>query len=240
MYNPELLTRKANTVINKAFLRAGKLGHTYVGSEHLLLGLLKIGTGVAAAVLNKNGITAENIDRLITVASYLDKDFGLDVCTEKTVDGEKIRELLLKNFAVNDVDLSLSEYYDGETDTYLWTEKHYYFAEPQIIDTEVNYNNEAWNVKLTAADETNMYLKLDDNLRVISMTYGCTVGDLDFDGEITDWDGVLLARYLAGWNVEISTEDTLDIDGDGEITDWDGVLLDRYLAGWSVTIGRGE
>ena len=46
-------------------------------------------------------ITAENIDRLITVASYLDKDFGLDVCTAKTVDGEKIRELLLKNFAVN-------------------------------------------------------------------------------------------------------------------------------------------
>lgn len=215
-------------------------------------GLIKIWDYLAYSEINYNyialitekhfngEITAENIDRLITVASYLDKDFGLDVCTAKTVDGKKIRELLLKNFAVNDVDISLSEYYDGETDTYLWTEKHYYFAEPQIIDTEVNYNNEAWNVKLTAADETNMYLKLDDNLRVISMTYGCTVGDLDFDGEITDWDGVLLARYLAGWNVEISTEDTLDIDGDGEITDWDGVLLDRYLAGWSVTIGRGE
>ena len=215
-------------------------------------GLIKIWDYLAYSEINYNyialitekhfngEITAENIDRLITVASYLDKDFGLDVCTAKTVDGKKIRELLLKNFAVNDVDLSLSNYYDNETDTYLWTDKHYYFAEPQIIDTEVNYNNEAWNVKLTTADETNIYLKLDDNLRVISMTYGCTVGDLDFDGEITDWDGVLLARYLAGWNVEISTEDTLDIDGDGEITDWDGVLLDRYLAGWSVTIGRGE
>lgn len=215
-------------------------------------GLIKIWDYLAYSEINYNYIAlitekhfngeiiAENIDRLITVASYLDKDFGLDVCTAKTVDGKKIRELLLKNFAVNDVDLSLSNYYDNETDTYLWTDKHYYFAEPQIIDTEVNYNNEAWNVKLTTADETNMYLKLDDNLRIISMTYGCTVGDLDFDGEITDWDGVLLARYLAGWNVEISTEDTLDIDGDGEITDWDGVLLDRYLAGWSVTIGRGE
>ena len=49
MYNPELLTRKANTVINKAFLRAGKLGHTYVGSEHLLLALASE-TGSTSAV----------------------------------------------------------------------------------------------------------------------------------------------------------------------------------------------
>ena len=39
MYDQELLTRKANTVISKAFIQAGKLGHTYVGSEHLLLTL---------------------------------------------------------------------------------------------------------------------------------------------------------------------------------------------------------
>lgn len=62
-------------------------------------------------------------------------------------------------------------------------------------------------------------------------------GDLDGDNEVTDWDGVMLARYLAGWNVEITTLDALDIDGDGEITDWDGVVLDRYLAGWNVSIG---
>ncbi len=58
-----------------------------------------------------------------------------------------------------------------------------------------------------------------------------TRGDLDGDEEITDWDGVLLARYLAGWNVDISNVDALDIDGDG-----DGVLLDRYLAGWDIKI----
>lgn len=63
-----------------------------------------------------------------------------------------------------------------------------------------------------------------------------TRGDLDGDEEISDWDGVLLARYLAGWNVNISNADALDIDGDGEITDWDGVLLDRYLAGWDIKI----
>ncbi|MBQ6717660.1 MAG: ATP-dependent Clp protease ATP-binding subunit [Clostridia bacterium] len=41
------------------------MGHTYVGSEHLLLGLLRIGSGVAASVLNKQGVTADKIEELI-------------------------------------------------------------------------------------------------------------------------------------------------------------------------------
>lgn len=63
-----------------------------------------------------------------------------------------------------------------------------------------------------------------------------TVGDLDRDGEITDWDGVTMARYLAGWGVDILYKDALDLDGDGAITDWDGVLLDRFLAGWDIKL----
>lgn len=66
------------------------------------------------------------------------------------------------------------------------------------------------------------------------------VGDLDCDGEITDWDGVLLARHLAGWAVTVADEKILDIDGDGEITDWDGVMFDRHLAGWSVETQAGK
>lgn len=62
------------------------------------------------------------------------------------------------------------------------------------------------------------------------------IGDLDSDGEITDWDGVTMARYLAGWGVDILFKDALDLDGDGEITDWDGVLLDRFLAGWDIKL----
>ena len=62
------------------------------------------------------------------------------------------------------------------------------------------------------------------------------IGDLDRDGEITDWDGVTMARYLAGWGVDILYKDALDLDGDGEITDWDGVLLDRFLAGWDIKL----
>ncbi|WP_312641836.1 ATP-dependent Clp protease ATP-binding subunit [Hydrogenoanaerobacterium sp.] len=52
-------TPKANNAVNLALLQAASLGHTYIGSEHLLLGLLKEGSGVAYTVLAKRGITEE-------------------------------------------------------------------------------------------------------------------------------------------------------------------------------------
>ncbi len=64
-YNFTGFTTKANEALNQAINSAERLGHTYVGSEHLLLGLLQIGSGVAAAVLLKNGVTADNIEELI-------------------------------------------------------------------------------------------------------------------------------------------------------------------------------
>ena len=64
-YNFSGFTEKANHALNQAIISAEKLGHTYVGSEHLLLGLLKVGSGVAYAVLNSGGVTAENIENLM-------------------------------------------------------------------------------------------------------------------------------------------------------------------------------
>ena len=52
-------TQKANSAINIAISQAGALGHTYVGSEHLILGLLDEGSGVAHAVLAQNNICFE-------------------------------------------------------------------------------------------------------------------------------------------------------------------------------------
>lgn len=57
--------------------------------------------------------------------------------------------------------------------------------------------------------------------------------DVDSDGEITDWDAIVLERYLAAWDVELVLT-AADVDGDGEITDWDAIVLKRYLAGWDV------
>ena len=58
-------TEKANNAMNLAISSAEEFGHDYVGSEHVMLGLLKEGTGVAYTVLNKLGITAEAYEKLI-------------------------------------------------------------------------------------------------------------------------------------------------------------------------------
>ncbi|MCR5693870.1 MAG: hypothetical protein K6G89_02725 [Clostridia bacterium] len=60
------------------------------------------------------------------------------------------------------------------------------------------------------------------------------LGDVDEDGELTDWDEILFQRHLAGWKNISVNEAVLDIDGDGEASDWDAILLGRFLAGWEV------
>ncbi|RKQ85604.1 ATP-dependent Clp protease ATP-binding subunit ClpC [Brockia lithotrophica] len=50
-------TPRAKKVIELAFDEARKLGHTYVGTEHILLGLIREGEGVAARVLANLGVS---------------------------------------------------------------------------------------------------------------------------------------------------------------------------------------
>lgn len=64
-YNFDGFTEKANEALNQAINSAGQMGHTYVGSEHLLLGLLRVSNAVASAVLNKNGVTAKALEELM-------------------------------------------------------------------------------------------------------------------------------------------------------------------------------
>jgi ATP-dependent Clp protease ATP-binding subunit ClpC len=53
------LTPRAKRVIELAIDEARHLGHNYIGTEHLLLGLLREGDGVAAGVLDSLGVTLE-------------------------------------------------------------------------------------------------------------------------------------------------------------------------------------
>ena len=53
------LTPRAKRVIELAIDEARQLGHSYIGTEHLLLGLLREGEGVAAGVLDSLGVTLE-------------------------------------------------------------------------------------------------------------------------------------------------------------------------------------
>ena len=65
MYKFNGFTEKANNAINLAIESAQKMGHTYIGSEHILLGLLKCGDGAAFTVLTKCGADADALENLI-------------------------------------------------------------------------------------------------------------------------------------------------------------------------------
>ena len=65
MYKFNGFTEKANNAINLSIESAQELGHTYVGSEHILLGLLKNGDGAAYTVLEQCGADAEKLEQLI-------------------------------------------------------------------------------------------------------------------------------------------------------------------------------
>ena len=54
-------TKKAEAALIHAKEFAMALGHPYIGTEHILWGLVKEGTGIAASVLVSNGVTDERI-----------------------------------------------------------------------------------------------------------------------------------------------------------------------------------
>ncbi|MCL2494713.1 MAG: ATP-dependent Clp protease ATP-binding subunit [Oscillospiraceae bacterium] len=62
-------TEKANAAMNRAVEAAEALGHTFVGSEHLLLGLLRQGDGVARAVLSARKVGEKKIEDAIRAGS---------------------------------------------------------------------------------------------------------------------------------------------------------------------------
>jgi ATP-dependent Clp protease ATP-binding subunit ClpC len=55
------LTPRAKRVIELAIDEARHLGHSYIGTEHLLLGLLREGGGVAVSILDSFGINVEQV-----------------------------------------------------------------------------------------------------------------------------------------------------------------------------------
>ena len=73
-------TEKANRALNKAVQAAESMGHTYIGSEHLLLGLLSDKTTVAGAVLAARHIQYDNIE------NYIKQAVGVGVPTELVPD----------------------------------------------------------------------------------------------------------------------------------------------------------
>ena len=66
MRSNEKFTQRAEYAIEKAGAAAGNMGHSYVGTEHLLLGILLEDSGVGARVLRRRGITESALRKAIT------------------------------------------------------------------------------------------------------------------------------------------------------------------------------
>ena len=65
MYKFQGFTEKANLAINYGIETAEKMCCTWIGSEHILLGLLKEGSGVAYTALSEEGVEFDQIYDLL-------------------------------------------------------------------------------------------------------------------------------------------------------------------------------
>lgn len=65
MRNNEKFTEKAEAAIEQARLAAFGMGHSYVGTEHLLLGIIKEGAGLGARLLREKGLSEKKIKDII-------------------------------------------------------------------------------------------------------------------------------------------------------------------------------
>ncbi len=65
MRNQDRFTERARLALSKAQESAQKMGHSYVGTEHLLLGISSEGEGLGAKILRDNGLDEALISELI-------------------------------------------------------------------------------------------------------------------------------------------------------------------------------
>ncbi len=65
MYRFTGFTQKANSALNSAISSAENFGHTYVGSEHILLGLLSESGGMAYTALTARKVTFGDVESII-------------------------------------------------------------------------------------------------------------------------------------------------------------------------------
>ncbi len=103
----ERFTERARRVVVLAKQGAARLNHEYIRTEHLLLGLVKEGEGVAARALSNLGIDLKNL--LYEIEKHLQK--GQTVVTQEerpfTPSAKKVLEL-----SVEEARKRLVQYYD--------------------------------------------------------------------------------------------------------------------------------
>ena len=79
------LTPRAKKVVELAVDEARRMNHTYIGTEHLLIGLLREGEGVAAGVLESLSVTLDKVrsetHRILSQSSPTSSGYGTRTAT---------------------------------------------------------------------------------------------------------------------------------------------------------------
>lgn len=85
-------TAKAREAVSIAVNVAETLGHNYVGTEHLLIGLLHEGSGVAAKVLAESGVREEKVMELVSQLISPNNAVGLAETNTYTPSASRVLE----------------------------------------------------------------------------------------------------------------------------------------------------
>ena len=88
------LTQTAQNALNRSMYYAREMGHTYIGSEHILLGLLAEEDGVASRLLQRRGVTMERTRELIA-------DFALHSGVGILLVFDVAAEILVRDLAIH-------------------------------------------------------------------------------------------------------------------------------------------
>ena len=130
-------TPRAQRVLELSLEEARQLGHNYIGTEHLLLALIREGEGVAAGVLKNLGVILSDLQSLILSRIDINK---------KTIETNKddfSEDLFDKNLSIKEY-LAILGIYDKnqleENDIYFWWTKKFKEIEGESILNDVKSN----------------------------------------------------------------------------------------------------
>src|SRR5437762_12981772 len=90
MYPFERFTERAKKVLTLAQEEAERSHHSYIGTEHLLLGLLREGEGLAANVLNNLGVEIGKVRQ--TIESVLGRNER--IINQQSIHPSRVKKVL--------------------------------------------------------------------------------------------------------------------------------------------------
>ena len=70
-------TKKAEEALQSAGIMAAQLGHSYIGSEHILIGLVSVEDSLACAILTKYGVERERLIELVNQLIAPDRELNV-------------------------------------------------------------------------------------------------------------------------------------------------------------------